>query len=51
LFVLVLKVTPPEASFLAAWASLIAIFGRFFCAWISDALGRRPGGRGWLSIF
>jgi len=44
LFVLVLKVTPPEASFLAAWASLVAIFGRFFCAWISDALGRRYGG-------
>ena len=44
LFVLVLKVTPPEASFLAAWASLVAIFGRFFCAWVSDALGRRYGG-------
>jgi putative MFS transporter len=44
LFVLLLKVTPAHASFLAIWVSLIAIFGRFFCAWLSDALGRRPAG-------
>ena len=41
---LLLKVTPAHASFLAIWVSLIAIFGRFFCAWLSDALGRRPAG-------
>jgi putative MFS transporter len=44
LFVLLLKVTPAYASFLAIWVSLVAIFGRFFCAWLSDALGRRPAG-------
>jgi MFS transporter, putative metabolite:H+ symporter len=44
LFVLLLKVTPAYASFLAIWVSLVAIFGRFFCAWLSDVLGRRPAG-------
>ena len=44
LLVLVLKVTPAYASYLTIWVSLIAIFGRFFCAWLSDALGRRPAG-------
>ena len=44
LFVLLLNVTPAYASFLAIWVSLVAIFGRFFCAWLSDALGRRPAG-------
>ncbi len=44
LFVLLLKVTPAEASFLAIWVNLVAIFGRFFCAWLSDALGRRYAG-------
>jgi len=44
LLVLVLKVTPAHASYLTIWVSLIAIFGRFFCAWLSDALGRRPAG-------
>jgi hypothetical protein len=37
-------VTPPEASFLAAWASLIAIFGRFFCAWSPTRWGGAPAG-------
>jgi MFS transporter, putative metabolite:H+ symporter len=44
LFVLVLKVTPAHASYLTIWISLAAIGGRFFCAWLSDALGRRPAG-------
>ena len=42
LFVLVLKVTPAEASFLVIWMGVAGIAGRFFCAWISDAMGRRP---------
>jgi len=37
-------VTPAHTSYLTIWVSLIAIFGRFFCAWLSDALGRRPAG-------
>jgi putative MFS transporter len=44
LLVLLLQVTPAYASFLTIWVSLIAIFGRFFSAWLSDALGRRPAG-------
>jgi putative MFS transporter len=44
LFVMVLKVTPPEASKLIIWVSLVAIAGRFFCSWISDAMGRRASG-------
>lgn len=42
LFVLVLRVTPAEASFLVIWMGVAGIAGRFFCAWISDAMGRRP---------
>ena len=44
LFVMVLKVTPPEASKLVIWVSVLAIAGRFFCSWISDAWGRRASG-------
>jgi MFS transporter, putative metabolite:H+ symporter len=44
LFVMVLKITPPEASKLVIWISLAAIAGRFFCSWISDAWGRRAAG-------
>jgi putative MFS transporter len=44
LLVMVLKVTPAEASGLVIWISISAILGRFFCSWISDALGRRGGG-------
>jgi putative MFS transporter len=40
--VLVLKVTPAEASFLLIWVGVAGIAGRFFCAWTSDAMGRRP---------
>ena len=42
LFVMVLKITPPEASKLVIWVSLSAIAGRFFCSWISDAWGAAP---------
>ena len=44
LFVMVLQITPPEASKLVIWISLAAIAGRFFCSWISDAWGRRASG-------
>jgi MFS transporter, putative metabolite:H+ symporter len=44
LFVLVLKVTPVEASKLMIWVSLIGIAGRFAVAWMSDAIGRRRTG-------
>ena len=42
LFVLVLRISPGDASFLVIWVGAIAIFGRLFCSWISDAMGRRP---------
>lgn len=42
LLVLVLKISPAEASFLVIWFGVAGIAGRFFCAWISDAMGRRP---------
>jgi putative MFS transporter len=42
LLVLVLRISPGEASFLIMWGGLVAVFGRLFCAWMSDAIGRRP---------
>jgi len=44
LFVLVLHISPAQASGLVIWVSIAGILGRFFCSWISDAMGRRPGG-------
>jgi putative MFS transporter len=44
LFVMVLKITPPQASQLVIYISVAAIVGRFFCSWISDAWGRRASG-------
>lgn len=41
LFVMVLHVTPAQASGLVIWLSLGQIVGRFFCSWMSDAMGRR----------
>lgn len=41
LFVMVLHVTPAQASGLVIWVSVMGILGRFFCSWISDAMGRR----------
>ncbi|HUB14247.1 MAG TPA: MFS transporter [Acetobacteraceae bacterium] len=42
LLVLVLKISPRDASYLVIWIGAISILGRFFCAWMSDAFGRRP---------
>jgi putative MFS transporter len=44
LMVMVLKVTPADASQLGIWIALAAIFGRFLCSWISDAWGRKASG-------
>ena len=44
LFIMVLHITPAEASKLVIWISIGAILGRFFCSWISDAWGRRASG-------
>ncbi len=44
LLVMVLRITPAEASKLVIWVSLSAIGGRFFCSYISDAWGRRTSG-------
>jgi putative MFS transporter len=41
LLVLVLKTTPGHASYLVIWVGAVSIFGRLFCSWMSDALGRR----------
>jgi MFS transporter, putative metabolite:H+ symporter len=41
LLVLVLKISPVEASWLIIWVGVVSIFGRLFCAWMSDAIGRR----------
>jgi MFS transporter, putative metabolite:H+ symporter len=44
LLVMVLHITPAEASALGIWIALMAIAGRFLCSWISDAWGRRTAG-------
>jgi putative MFS transporter len=44
LFVMVLKITPAEASYLMIWVGVIGIFGRAIASWMSDALGRRVSG-------
>ena len=44
LLVLVLKITPAEASFLVIWISLAQIVGRGFGSWITDLIGRRTAG-------
>jgi putative MFS transporter len=44
LFVLVLKVTPAEASYLVIWVSVVAIIGRFFVMALIEPLGRRGTG-------
>ena len=36
--------SPAQASGLVIWVSISAIAGRFFCSWISDAMGRRASG-------
>jgi MFS transporter, putative metabolite:H+ symporter len=42
LLVLILRISPGNASFLIIWVGVVSVFGRLFCAWLSDAMGRRP---------
>ena len=44
LLVMVLKVTPAQASFLAVWVMAAQICGRGMGCWITDRIGRRVGG-------
>src|SRR5215475_4715933 len=44
LFVMVLKITPAEASYLMIWVGILGIFGRLVASWMSDFLGRRWSG-------
>ena len=44
LFVMVLKITPAEASYLMIYIGLLGIVGRLVASWMSDALGRRISG-------
>jgi putative MFS transporter len=44
LFVMVLKITPPEASYLMIYVGILGIVGRLVASWMSDALGRRISG-------
>ena len=41
---LVLKITPAEASYLMIYVSLLGIAGRLMCSYLSDAIGRRASG-------
>jgi MFS transporter, putative metabolite:H+ symporter len=38
---MVLNIGPAEASGLIVWYGISGMVGRFFCSWMSDALGRR----------
>jgi MFS transporter, putative metabolite:H+ symporter len=44
LFVLVLKITPAEASYLMIYVTAMGILGRLVCSYLSDAIGRRRSG-------
>jgi putative MFS transporter len=44
LFVMVLRITPAEASYLMIWVGLLGIVGRLVASWMSDAFGRRYSG-------
>ncbi len=44
LFVMVLKITPAEASYLMIWVGILGVCGRGVASWMSDALGRRWSG-------
>jgi MFS transporter, putative metabolite:H+ symporter len=44
LFVIVLKITPPEASYLMIYVGILGIIGRLVASWMSDAFGRRVSG-------
>lgn len=41
---LVLKITPAEASYLMIYVSVVGIVGRLVCSYLSDAIGRRASG-------
>lgn len=44
LLVLVLRISPTEASFLVIWISLVQIVGRGVGSWITDVIGRKTAG-------
>ena len=44
LFVMVLKITPAEASYLMIWVGILGIVGRLVASWMSDFFGRRWSG-------
>jgi MFS transporter, putative metabolite:H+ symporter len=44
LFVMVLKITPAEASYLMIWVGVLGVAGRLVTSWLSDAIGRRSSG-------
>jgi putative MFS transporter len=44
LFVMVLKITPADASFLMIWVGILGITGRVIASWMSDVFGRRWSG-------
>ena len=44
LFVMVLKITPADASYLMIYVGILGIIGRLVASWMSDALGRRASG-------
>ena len=44
LFVMVLQITPAEASYLMIYVGIIGIIGRLVASWMSDAFGRRLSG-------
>jgi MFS transporter, putative metabolite:H+ symporter len=44
LFVLILKISPVEASGLVIWLSISGFLGRLTFSYLSDAIGRRPSG-------
>jgi putative MFS transporter len=44
LFVMILKITPAEASYLMIWVGVLGIGGRVVASWMSDTFGRRWSG-------
>jgi putative MFS transporter len=44
LFVMVLKITPDQASYLMILVGILGVVGRLIASWMSDALGRRLSG-------
>ena len=44
LLVLLLKVSPADASYMLFFASFAGLVGRFVFSWLSDAIGRKPSG-------